>query len=99
MQPKIFNMNVSLENDLLNISVNILRDIYRPFVHFELLYESGQGNYDLVYMNKTIDVCMFLNNRKLNIFFQIMYRILSDYVELPERCPIRRVNSFSNFFF
>lgn len=86
-------MNITIRNQILDIHANIVRDISRPFIHIELLHDSGQKNFDMVQMNRTVDGCKFLNNRKINIFFEIAYRTLSQYtdVELPTRCPFRKV--------
>lgn len=75
----------------IDVHLNFLKDISQALVDFEVVHDSGNETYDMVYTNKTIDACMFLENRKLNPIFDIMYRTFLDYGDLPKRCPIRRV--------
>lgn len=75
----------------LDLNLNFQRDISQLFIDLTVLHDSGDGKYDMVYTNKTVDVCMFLINKKLNILFDIVYKLMSDYVELPTKCPIRKV--------
>lgn len=89
--PEIVELNITEKNNTFDGYFNILKDISQLYIDFELLHDSGGGHYDMVYVNKTVDVCKFLNNRKLNVFFDIIYRIISDYCELPKSCPLARV--------
>lgn len=91
MDPETIACNITVKNEKFSGHFNVLKDIPRPFIDVQVLHDSGDGSFDLVYMNKTIDVCMFLNNRKSNVIIDIIYRMLSDYTELPQRCPVRRV--------
>lgn len=77
----------------LDVHINFVRDIPLAFIDLTVLHDSGGDKFDLVYMNKTVDVCQFLTNRKTNIFFDIVYKLMLDYATtLPDRCPLRKVN-------
>lgn len=91
MQPETIDCNVTIKNKIIDVYFSIFKDIPRPFIDLQIFHDSGNGHFDMVYMNKTIDCCMFLNNRKSNPIIDIAYKMLSDYGELPQRCPIRRV--------
>lgn len=93
MHSEIADLNITMHNkSALDAYLNVLRDVPQLFVDFEDLHDSGGGIYDMIYMNKTIDVCMFLNNRKSNALLDIFYRTFADYGDLPKKCPIRRVS-------
>lgn len=63
------------------------------YLDFEDLHDgNGDGSYDMVYMNKTVDICNFLKNKRSNAIFAIIYRLLSDYGNLPQTCPLRKVH-------
>lgn len=100
-RPEIIEYNLTTRDGTFTAHINLLKDLARPFVDFEVVHDSGNGNFDLVYANKSIDVCMFLRQRKLNILVEIVYKVLSDYdADLPKRCPIRRVSEVSiNYLF
>lgn len=74
-----------------DVHLNLIRDISQVFADFEYLHDSGNGKYDMVVANKTIDICEFLNNRKSNALLDIAYKILEESGELPKKCPIRMV--------
>lgn len=80
-----------MKNKTLDVHINVVREISHLFIDFVLLHDSGNENFDLVYANKTVDYCMFLNKRKLNVFFNIIYNMLADYGEQPKGCPLHKV--------
>lgn len=75
----------------LDVYINFVQDLPQTSIDLTVLHDSGGDKYDLVYMNKTVDVCQFLLNRKTNIFFDIVYKLIRDYIALPDRCPLRKV--------
>lgn len=93
VRPEIVDLNVTINENSFDANINILRDMSQPFLDLEVVHD-----FDMVYLNKTIDVCTFLSNRKSNILVDLIYRILSDHGELPKRCPIRRVKQ-TNFIY
>lgn len=86
-------------NTHFDVHFQFVQDIAQPFIDLIVVHNSGNGKYDMVYTNKTIDVCKFLINRKSNIFFDMTYKIMSDYVDMPKRCPIRKVPKPKILFF
>lgn len=92
LHPEIVDFNVTMKNKtFFDVHINFLRDITHPLIDLTVLHDSGNGKYDMVYTNKTVDVCTFLINKKSNILFDIIYKIMADYVELPKKCPLRKV--------
>lgn len=90
--PEIIDFNITIKNNtFMDIHFYFVRDIAQLFIDLIVLHDSGNGTYDMIYTNRTVDVCKFLANKKINIFFEIMVNIMSDYVVLPNRCPIRKV--------
>lgn len=99
IHPEFLDFNVTFQNKtLFDVHINFPRDLSLVYLDLLVLHDSGDANYDMVYMNKTVDFCHFLTNRKSNIFFEIAYRRMADYADLPKRCPVRKVTNFiSNF--
>lgn len=98
--PEVADFNITIKNRIVvDVHINVLRDIPQLFVDFEDLHDSGDGAFDMVFTNQTVDLCMFLRNRKSNVFFDIVYRMLSDYGDVPKQCPIRKVTRTFYFSF
>lgn len=93
------NFNVTTKNQSFDMYMNVLSHISPVFIDLILLHASENGSFDMVYTNTTIDLCMFLNNRKANPVFNVVYRILSDYSEFTGRCPISKVRNALIFCF
>lgn len=70
---------------------DIKKAIYHPFIHMEVLYDSGNDTYDLLLLNKTFNGCEALNNRKLHVFLNIAFKTLERYIQIPKRCPLPKV--------
>lgn len=85
-----FNMTVT-NNTFMDVHYNFIKELTTVLVDFEFLHDSGNGRYEMVFANKTIDLCLFLNNKKSNALLNIAYKILTESGELPKSCPIRRV--------
>lgn len=94
LQRSIVDLNITVKNrSHIDVHINFVRDIPQAYIDLTVLHDSGDDKFDLVYMNKTVDVCQFLLNRKTNIFFDIVYKLMLEYAtNLPERCPLRKVN-------
>lgn len=98
MHPEIVDFNMTMRNDgHFDIHLQFVREIHQSFIDLTVLHDSGNGKYDMVYTNKTVDICKFLIDKKSNIFFDMVYKMMSDYVEMPKRCPIRKVKYIRNF--
>lgn len=92
LRPEIMEFNITIRNNtFMDIHYNFLKELTTVLVDFEFVHDSGNGKYDMVFANKTIDLCAFLNNKKSNALFNIAYKMLTETGELPNKCPIRRV--------
>lgn len=90
--PGILDFNLTLKNEsLIDAHLIFVKDIPQLFLDLEVNFDSGDGTYSMVYMNRTIDLCTFLNNRKTNPLLDISYRILTAHGGLPKKCPMRKV--------
>lgn len=92
--PNISDFNLTIHNELINIYFNVMQDIHHPFMHVEYVIDSGNGTYDMVYANKTFNICTFLKNRKIDILLQLFMKIAEKFGELPKSCPIPKVFDF-----
>ncbi|XP_037044276.1 uncharacterized protein LOC119080157 [Bradysia coprophila] len=92
LHPNVVDVNITMKNRThLDVHINFGRDIPQAFIDLTVLHDAGDDKFDLVYMNKTVDICQFLTNRKSNIFFDIVYKVMLEYAAtLPDRCPIRK---------
>lgn len=92
LHPEIVDFNMTMKMDgHFDVHFQIVRDISHPFIDLIVVHDSGNGKYDMVYANKTVDICRFLIDKKSNIFLDMVYKLMSDYVEMPKRCPLRKV--------
>lgn len=90
--PQIIDFNITMKNKtFMDVHFSFVRNVAQLLIDLVVLHDSGNGTFDMIYTNKTVDVCKFLINKKMNIFFEIMVNIMSDYVVIPNRCPIRKV--------
>lgn len=97
MHPQIVDFQLT-DNTTDNIQyftgyANILKDLSQAFVDIEVLVDSGNEKF-ILRLNKTINVCDFLINKKSNFFIATFYEIIVDHFEVPKRCPIPKVISF-----
>lgn len=95
VQPEIVDFQIinrtSQEVQYFDVYVNILKVISQSFVHLTLLVDSGNGNFDLIYLNRTFNICELLANRKINVIMDLTFKVMSQYVEVPKRCPLLKV--------
>lgn len=76
-----------------SIYIEIKEDIKRPFVTLVINMGSGvSGSIDLQYLNETIDMCRFFQNKAYLPVVQILYRALVEEGNYPTSCPIKKVN-------
>lgn len=71
--------------------VNLLQDVASVYAITEILVESTRGKYDLELVNKTINYCRFLSDRKYEPIAQVFYKMFSKSSNFPKSCPIRKV--------
>ncbi|XP_037034388.1 uncharacterized protein LOC119073186 [Bradysia coprophila] len=89
--PDIINFNLTIKNaSYIDLTIDILREISQLYIDFEDLHDSGNGTFDMVFMNRTVNICLFLNNRKSNPIFAIMFQMFALHLDIPKRCPLRK---------
>lgn len=95
MQPSIFDFRLTFntEHNIQYISgqINIQKELPDLFLQLTVLIDSGNDNFDMIYLNNTLSFCKFLKNKKLNVFVAIAFQVMSEYVEMPTRCPLVKV--------
>lgn len=102
-QPNIVDFHltfVTAQHNVQNFSgfVNLRKNVPDFFIHITLLIDSGNENFDLMYLNKTFSLCNFLKNKKSNLFIGIVFEVMSKYTELPKGCPLVTVSTNINLF-
>lgn len=94
-QPKIVDYKFTLVtvNDIqyLSFYLHIQKNIPVAYAHITVLMDSGNDTYDMLYVNRTLSVCKFLENSRFNPLIGVFYQVLLDVIELPQRCPILKV--------
>lgn len=81
------------DSGVFNLYVEFLNNIRNPFVRTELYFESVNGIYDMVVVNRSIDLCKFYKNRRYEPIVQVIYKLFEDYFAHWFRsCPMNRVN-------
>ncbi len=79
-------------NGSISINVNFLREVYNVFTKTLIqLATTSDEVYDLEFINKTVNFCEFLNNRRYEPMLQILYKLLNKNRSFPTSCPIRKV--------
>ncbi|KAJ6630510.1 hypothetical protein Bhyg_15920, partial [Pseudolycoriella hygida] len=89
-EPEAMYLYVTTNKKVVNVNVTLLRTVSNPVVGFFVAHDSGKGNFNLVYANRTVDMCTFMKNRKSNVFLEIIFRILTKYGDLPTKCPMHK---------
>lgn len=94
--PSIADFNLTIvNNDTINYYFHVPQNLQHPFLHMEYMLDSGNDNYDMILANKTYDVCKFMQNRKMDVLFQIFLKIADKFGDLPKRCPFPKVRILS----
>ncbi|KAJ6645472.1 hypothetical protein Bhyg_00678 [Pseudolycoriella hygida] len=52
------------------------------------MVDSGNGLYDMEYLNRTISVCRLLSDSKYEPFLQLIVRTTLSASNFPKKCPI-----------
>lgn len=79
------------EDNSLSTYLNIKESIQRPFARIEFYVDSGNGLFDLKYLNETIDLCRFFRDKKYLPLAQMIYRFGREQGNYPTSCPIKKV--------
>lgn len=56
-----------------------------------VMVDSGNGLYDLEYLNRTINICRLLGDPKYEPFLQLVVRTTLPSSNFPKKCPIGKV--------
>lgn len=86
------NATISENDDGLSVYINLKKDIQKPFAKIEFYMDSGNGLFDLKYMNETIDVCRFLRDKKYLPVIQLLYKFYVEQGTFPTACPVKKVS-------
>lgn len=78
---------------------NIRKDNLMLWSNTAIHFENKENEYTTEFMNKTINICKMLNNRRHEPFINALYQAVYEKMPtLPKRCPIKKVSLFySNF--
>lgn len=89
-------MNASLTSQgALNMYIRSLKDIKNVFATIVVKFSSNHSNnFDIDYMNKTVNVCKLFHNPRYEPLLKLGYKIISKDVHLPQRCPVKKVVNF-----
>lgn len=83
-----FNMTIS-QKGLLSMYTFLHKESSNYFIQVAVMFDEGNGKYDNVYLNKTIDLCKFLSTPSYEELIQIYYKILLKYENnFPSNCPM-----------
>lgn len=88
----LVDMNATTSQDAFSIFVKLSKNVDNLFLTAVLKFSSDDSsNFDIEYMNKTVDVCKFPIHPRYEPLIQLVYRIISKKVHLPQRCPLKKV--------
>lgn len=81
-----------------DVYINIRRSNMKLFANSIIDFETKKDEYGIHFMNKTFDVCKFLNSRRYEPLLQLLYDVVLENPTslLPRRCPIKTV-TFKSF--
>lgn len=85
------NSSISPTTGSLSFYVNVLQNTPKVYANVEMLLASSNGAYNLVLVNKTINYCQLLHDRKYEPMLQTFYKLLTKSTGFPTSCPIRKV--------
>lgn len=57
----------------------------------EIYLDTGNGKYELEFMNRTIDVCKLFRDGRYEPLLQLLYKVLLKYTNFLQKCPVPKV--------
>lgn len=88
-------MNATLsEGGALSVFLRPSVDINQAFLTVVLTFSTDDRNFDIHYLNKTVDFCQLSSKPRYEPFIKLGYKIVSEKVHLPQHCPIKKVCRF-----
>lgn len=86
-------MNVTISpGGALNLFIKPSMDFDQFFITMVLKFSTkSSDNFDVNFMNKTIDFCKLVKEPRYEPLIKLGYKIFSEKTHLPQRCPIKKV--------
>ncbi|XP_037038390.1 uncharacterized protein LOC119075911 [Bradysia coprophila] len=85
-----FTFNVTITNSVIDAWIDVKETIEQLYVHPEVHLDLGNGKYDFEFMNRRVDVCRLLRDKKYEPLIQMAFRSILPYCNCPSRCPISK---------
>lgn len=87
-------MNATLSPDgYLSLFIQSSIDIERLFLTVVIKFGTADSDFNIEFMNRTVEICKFQRNPRYEPLLQLFYKILSEKMQLPQRCPVKKVSS------
>lgn len=75
-----------------DINVEFLKTIRKPFIAVKIFCESDPGKYNMELVNRTIDLCQLIRNKRREPILQVVFRLLEGFqTHWFSNCPINKV--------
>lgn len=80
---------------------DVKKDTLKLWINTAIHLQNNNKEFAIEFMNKTMDMCKILVNRRYDPVMGIFFEILKEKIPFfPKRCPIEKVSSFIvNVFF
>lgn len=86
------NLNVTINNNSLNIYFTVKEQIAHLFARLEMFMQSSDSNrYDIELINRTMDSCKFFKDSLYEPLMQLIYGIMLEHGNFPRTCPVKVV--------
>lgn len=83
-----FNMTIN-QKGLLSMNTFLHKQSRDYFMQIVIAFDEGNGKFDHIYLNKTVDMCKFLSTPSYETLIQIYYKKMLKYENnFPTECPI-----------
>lgn len=92
LAPKTIEINSTVDQSgRISFYLNVKGDLRNAFVHILFVFDDD-GQQNLAYSNKTINICSFLTNPRESVMLAIILNISKKFGEMPKRCPLKKVS-------
>lgn len=93
LEPSYLNVNITEKNGELIAQFDLRRDNLMQFVNTIIHFEDNHNEFGIEFMNRTIDLCKLLSNRRYEPLMGLIYEAVKDNApSMPKKCPIKKVN-------
>lgn len=94
-EPDLFNYNFTEENGEINVYFDLKQDNLMLIANVVIEFQDRDNEFEIKFMNRTIDFCKMLHNRHYSPLAGSMYAALRERSPvLPNKCPIKKVCLF-----